>query len=197
MATLKLVIRSESEAYARDLRVIGRDLARFAPEHLEIELLDNRYVARFHARHSLVQPKPRKITVLKRVLKRLVPRKTRPAHLNLRPGLLLVNRAYTSDDIDRLYGAQIADRKRLSRSPDLHSLGERMRIVGRIVHARRGTLMRITHKRTSVIIEFYDAHGKQRAEEISHFALYRLQQRYLAQRTTDHKRDVRDDDSRR
>src|ERR1043166_6733668 len=190
MAILKLVVRSDSEAYARDLRTIGQDLARFAPEHLEIELVDNHHTARFHARQNLVQPKPRKITVLKRVLKRLVPRQTRNSRTNPRPGVLLVNRIYGSDDIDRLYGAQIVDRTRLSRSPDLHSLGERLRMVGRIVHARRGRLLRITNKRSSVIIEYFDPQGRERAEEISHFALYRLQQRYFLLRKTNHKRDV-------
>ena len=193
MAILKLVVRSDSEAYARDLRAIGQDLARFVPEHLEIELVESQYVARFHARQSLVQPKPHKITVLKRVLKRLVANKSHGSHPSPRAGMLLVNRTYNPDDVDRLYGAQISDRRRVSKSPDLHSLGERLRMVGRIVHARRGRLIRITNKRTSVAVEYADPSGKQRLEEISHFALYRLQQRYFLQRRTNHKRDVWDD----
>src|ERR1044071_7600069 len=186
MAILKLVTRSDSEAYARDLRAIGQDLARFAPEHLEIELVDNHYVARFHARQALIQPKPRKITVLKRVLKRLVPQKTRISHTSPRPGVVLVNRIFSSDDIDRLYASQIIDRKRLSRSPDVHSLGERLRTVGRIVHARRGRLLKIINKRNSVLIEYCDLQGIHRTEELSHFALYRLQQRHLSQRKANH-----------
>src|ERR1044071_6189222 len=99
MAILKLVTRSDSEAYARDLRAIGQDLARFAPENLEIELVDNQYIAHFHARQSLIQPKPRKITVLKRVLKRLVAKKPRLSQGSSKSTLIPASVTYTAADI--------------------------------------------------------------------------------------------------
>ena len=190
MPILKLVMRSDSERCVHALRTIGQDLARLVPEKLEIEVVGDTYIVRCQSRKHSAQPKSRKITALKKLFQRLVGKKSSAGRLPSKLGLLPINRTYTPEDIDRIYGQQIADRTRAGRNPDLYSLGERLRMIARIVHSKRGHLVKLFNKKNSVAFEYCDQSGKARAEEISHFALYRLQQQYLSQRQTNKQKDV-------
>jgi hypothetical protein len=196
MPILKLVTRSDSERYAHALRTIGQDLARLVPENLEIEVMGDNYIVRCQTRHHSIEAKSRKTTALKDVFKRLVGKKSSPGRVASKPDLVPINRTYTPADIDGIYGQQIVDRTRLGRNPDLYSLGERLRMIGRIVHSKHGQLIKLFVNKNSVTFEYCDQNGKARAEEISHFALFRLQQRYWSQRQTNKQKDVWEDTDR-
>jgi hypothetical protein len=195
MAILKLVTKSSSEGCARALRAIGQDLARLLPENLEISVAGEDYVVRCEARRNSIQSKTRKINTFQKLLKKIVHKKSKAVRQSL-SDLVPIRRTYKPEDIDRIYGVQIVDRGRVGRSPDLHSLGERLRMVGRIVQSKHGQLIKLVNKKNSVAFEYSDDHGNIHSEEVSYFALYRLQQQSLAQRRSPKDKDVWDEHDR-
>jgi len=195
MANLKLVTKSNSEGCGRALRAIGQDLARLVPENLEIVVAGDNYVVSCEVRQNSIQPKKQKINTFQKLLKKIVHKNGKPGRVTT-SDLVPIRRTYKPEDIDRIYGVQIVDRTRLGRNPDLHSLGERLRMVGRIVQSKRGQLIKIVNKKNSVAFEYSDENGNVHSEEVSHFALYRLQQQSLSQRRTPKEKDVWDEHDR-
>ena len=194
MANLKLVSKSTVDSCARSLRAIGQDLASLFPEDLQIEVDGESFIVRARTRISSVQQKrANKMTPLKKLFKRFV-RKISTAHY---PGRkadpVVIERTYKPADIHRIYGVQIADRTRLARNPDPHSLGEQLRMIGRIVQSKGGQLVRLSSNKHAVTIEYREPSETLRTEEISGFALYRLQQQYSSQRKTNQRKDVWDE----
>ena len=194
MANLKLVTKSPTDGCARALRAIGQDLASLFPENLQIEVDGNVYFVRGKARINSAQVKrPVRMMALKKFFKRVVRKISTNSQAVRKSEPVLFDRTYKPADIDRIYGVQMADRARVGRNPDPHSLGEQLRMVGRIVQLRHGKLIKLSTNKNSVTIEYSEPNGAIRTEEISGFALYRLQQQYSSQRKTNQRKDVWDE----
>lgn len=168
--------------YARTLRVIGQDLTQIYPEDLEIQVLSVELLATGIGLAPAPQVHKNKGSVSRRVWNRFTGRKLKsrvpvaPLHR------ATFTRKYDLYAINRLDEIGLASRRDKTGKPDIYSLGERLRTVGRIVDGRGGTLIRIVKDRNSMKFEYRDQNGINQREEYTNLALYKYQQRYYAER---------------
>ena len=92
-------------------------------------------------------------------------------------------RTYNSDDIDRLDEQATNQRGYTDGMPDIYTLGERLRTIGKVIDARKGRIVRVFKDLHQIVFEYRDAAGQSRKEELDNTELYQLQQRYAAERT--------------
>lgn len=169
--------------YARALRVIGQDLADLFPENLAIELQGDKFVANGMCSKNRVEDPSVATpwTGLKRIGEKLVTRilKTRSGEPDLE--FVQFSRTYNAQDIDRL-DIQGTKNRNSSGMPDIYSLGERLRTIGKVIDAHNGRIVRVFKDLHQVVYEYQDGDGKARKEELNNTELYQLQQRYAAER---------------
>lgn len=186
MNILELVKRMIEQApgyYARALRVIGQDLADLFPENLAIELQGDSFVANGMCSKNRIED-PSVATPwsgLKRIGEKLLTRmlKTRPGEPDLE--FVPFSRTYNAQDIDRL-DIQGTKNRNSSGMPDIYSLGERLRTIGKVIDAHNGRIVRVFKDLHQVVYEYQDGDGRVRKEELNNTELYQLQQRYAAER---------------
>jgi hypothetical protein len=147
------MIEQTSGFHARALRVIGQDLADLMPENLAIELHGNEFVANGLCTKSRIKDQS----------------STTPWGSLKKP----------FDRLDR----QGTNRRGVANGlPDIYTLGERLRTIGKVIDAHNGRIVRIFKDLYQIIFEYQDAQGSSRKEEMSNTELYQLQQRYAASR---------------
>jgi hypothetical protein len=186
MTVLKLdlapKILSEFNNYARSLRAIGHDLTKLYPEDLEIQLNATEFLV---TGVGLTQPPHERIehgSFIKKGWNRLKGKESKP-NLPVVPRRgERFTRKYTLDDINRLDEIGLPGRTNNEGKPDIYSLDERLRTVGRIVDACKATLVRVVKDRNSIKFEYRDQNGHDHREEYTNLALYKYQQRYYAER---------------
>jgi len=103
------------------------------------------------------------------------------------PSLSKFERRYTPTDTDRLDEAEAshridAARRDEAQEPDLHSLQERLRMIGRIVDEKQSAIVKISYDGNTINFEYRDGEGEIHREEYSTLALYKLQQQYYSER---------------
>jgi hypothetical protein len=69
-----------------------------------------------------------------------------------------------------------------SQSPDLYSLEERLRIIGRIVDEKQTSLMNIRLDVNELIFEYREQQGEIHREAYSTIAFYKLQEQHYSER---------------
>ena len=175
-------ILSEFNNYARSLRAIGQDLTKLYPEDLEIQVNATEFLA---SGVGLIQPPQERVeqgSFVKRGWNRLMGKESNPSSPAVPRIQECFTRKYTLDDINRLDEMALPARTNSGGKPDIYSLGERLRTVGRIVDGCQGTLVRIVNDRNSMKFEYRDQNGLDHREEFTNLALYKYQQRYYAER---------------
>jgi len=169
--------------YARALRVIGQDLADLFPENLAIELHGDSFVANGMCTKNRIEENNAATAwaSLKRLSGRLMTEifRTRSGEPDLE--FVPFSRTYDARDIDRL-DTQGTKNRNSTGMPDIYSLGERLRTIGKVIDAHHGHIVRIFKDLHQVIFEYKDANGAARKEELNNTELYQLQQRYAAER---------------
>ena len=75
-------------------------------------------------------------------------------------------------------------RKNSEDKPDLYSLSERLRMIGRIVDANGGRLTKLFKDGNTIVFYYQDKDGETHRAEFSNLTLYKLQQQYYSQRFT-------------
>ena len=181
MLTLKL--SADSEEYTRALRVIGQDLADLFPERVEIETAGDKFVVRGEHRDKsqhMVKNGGVAVPGLKKLLRRNGTADSVDTSLSIVP----FARTYAAEDIDRLEEAGTLHRKTGDDKPDLYSLSERLRMIGRIVDASGGKLTKLFKDGNTAVFHYQDKNGETHREELSNLTLYKLQQQYYSQRFT-------------
>ncbi len=171
--------------YARALRVIGQDLAGLLPESIAIELRGEEFVAAGFCTKSRME----EIEVagsrngIKKFIDKVADALTRPP--NREPDLEFVpfSRTYNIGDIERLDTQATNQRGNYAGVPDIYSLGERLRTIGKVIDGQNGRIVKICKDLHQIVFEYHDADGKARKEELSNTELYQLQQRYAAERS--------------
>jgi hypothetical protein len=180
---VKVMVQETSGFYARALRVIGQDLARLVPENLAIEHLGNDLIAHGLCSKSRMDELTAagSWTGVKKLVDKVADIIRVPSH---EPDLEFVpfTRSYTAADIERLDGEGTQQRGDASGMPDIYSLGERLRTIGKVIDAQNGRVMRIFKDLHRVVFEYQSDDGKARKEELNNTELYQLQQRYAAGR---------------
>jgi len=176
------MIEQTSGFYARALRVIGQDLAPLVPEHLAIELEGENFVARGDCAKSRA---PGQSSTAWVGVKRLINKVSDIIRVpSLEPELELVpfTRVYNMDEINRLDAHATKSRRFDSGIPDIYSLGERLRTIGKVIDAQNGRAVKIVKDLHHINFEYRDAEGRSRKEELSNTELYQLQKRYASGR---------------
>ena len=168
--------------YARALRVIGQDLADLFPESLTIELQGDDFTANgLCAKSRIAEPSRSAWTGVKKFVDRIGDIFRAPSH---DPDLEFVpfNRVYDINDINRLDEQRTNYREDKSGMPDIYSLGERLRTIGKVIDAHDGRAVKIFKDLHQITFEYQDSEGKPRKEELSNTELYQLQQSYASGR---------------
>jgi len=185
--TPKLFKLSESSGdYARALRAIGQDLANLLPENFEIVLEGMNYVAHGHGLNTRQHaPKDTPVNPGAKWWKRMIHHNSNTKPVSSQSSVVRFVRKYASEDIDRLNELRISQRRASGGPPDLHSLCEELRTFGRIVDSNGGKLIKVCKNKNIIKFQYRDANGDAHTEELSHLELYRIQQQYYSQRSTD------------
>lgn len=170
--------------HARALRAIGQDLADLLPEKLTIELRGDSFVASGTCAKSRAQEyaatgwaglKARGRKWLQRMVGT-----SRPGEPELE--FVPFSRTYNFHDIERLDSLGTRQRNR-SGMPDIYTLGERLRTIGKVIDDHNGRAVRISKDLLQVVFEYRDASGALHKEVLNNTELYQLQQRHAAERS--------------
>jgi hypothetical protein len=188
---LKLQTESRSEIvhqaqfHARALRAIGQDLSRLLPESFEITLEGT--VFRVSGRHPSREPAGR-LQSTPHLLDKLRGKLSRDgaavAPAERAAKLADFSRHYTMAEIDHLDETGTNQRGGINKLPDIYSLGEMMRMIGRILDAEAGRLRKLSKDTRGVAFEYEDGAGQTQRREFTKIELYKLQQQYYAERGT-------------
>lgn len=177
------MVQEASGFYARALRVIGQDLSRLVPEHLAIEHNGSELVAQGlcpKSRFDELNASGAWVGV-KKLVDKFADIIRIPQH---EPDLEFVpfSRSYTAEDLQRLDGENSQQRGAMSATPDIYTLGERLRTIGKVIDAQNGRVVRIFKDLHHVVFEYQSADGRRCKEQLDNTQLYQLQQRYAAGR---------------
>jgi hypothetical protein len=181
---LTLKLSAHSAEYARALRVIGQDLADLFPERVEIETVGDRFVVSGEGRDKaqrMVASGGRSVPGLKKLLRR----NSAADAVDTSLSIIHFTRSYTAEDINLLEKRGIFHRKTGGDGkPDLYSLSERLRMIGRIVDANGGRLTKLFKDGNTIVFHYEDKDDETHRAEFSNLTLYKLQQQYYSQRFT-------------
>jgi hypothetical protein len=189
---MKFKLKDETEVqvsdhvqfYARALRAIGQDLSSLFPLSLEITLNGTNFevVGRYIPRDAAEKGAQRDLLgKLRNKWLRDAPATT-PVQSATDP--LSFNRTYTPVEIDALDEAGSNHRHGPNTAPDIYSLGETLRMVGRIVDSNGKRLQKLSRDSYGVSFEYEDGAGAIHKGELSSLQLYKLQQQYYSERGT-------------
>lgn len=171
--------------YARALRAIGQDLADLVPETLTIEIRGDSFVASGTCAKS--RAPGRAAATGWAGLKNFAGKFFKTLFQTPRPGepeleFVPFHRTYNSQDIERLDALGTKQRNRTG-MPDIYTLGERLRTIGKVIDAHNGRAVRIVKDLHQVVFEYQDSNGAMHKEALNNTELYQLQQRHASERT--------------
>ena len=182
--SFKILTSTSPGAYARALRAIGQDLADLFPETVEIELRGEVFVVggqctknRLDAR----KPKPQR-KGLKDFCADMLSRDVTSLNQKTQAATIEFNQRYAPEDIDRIDEIGMSRRFAMGKIPDIRSLGEILRTIGRLVDGQEGRLVKISKDARRIVYEFTDSDGKPRNELLSIPDLYKLQKSFYEKR---------------
>lgn len=170
--------------YARVLRVIGQDLADLLPENLAIERRGDEFVANGFCTKSRMEEIEWATSRagIKRLIDRVADALIRPPAREPDLEFVPFSRTYSAGDIDRLDTQATNQRGNYGGMPDIYSLGERLRTIGKVIDGQNGRIVRIFKDLHQIVFEYQDGDGKARKESLNNTELYQLQQRYATER---------------
>jgi hypothetical protein len=191
---MKLKLKDEPEAqaldkvqfHARALRVIGQELSPLFPRSLEITLegMNFRVIARYLARDPGGKSAQGNGQLLEKLRSKFLGDKPTVSPLESSTEPARFERVYTTADIDRVDQRGANRRNGTDKVPDIYSLGEVLRMVGRIVDSDGRRLLTLSKDSHGVTFEYEDGAGQKQKREFSNLQLYKLQQQYYAERGT-------------
>lgn len=83
--------------------------------------------------------------------------------------------SYSVDDLKEFEKHWIAKRTNVPGTPDIYSLGEMLRTVGRFVDARGARLLKICKEPRKILVHFQEKNGSDQQEEFLGLSLYKQQ----------------------
>jgi hypothetical protein len=175
----------QAQFHARTLRSIGQDLSRLLPESFEITVEGK--VFKVIGQHPIREPAGRPQNppyLLDKLRGRLSRDNADVAPVENAGKLIGFSRNYTIADIDRMDETGANQRGGINKLPDIYSLGEMLRMVGRILDSEAGRLCKLAKDVNGVMFEYEDGAGQMQRREFTKMELYKLQQQYYAERGT-------------
>jgi hypothetical protein len=182
--SFKLLSSTSPGTFARALRAIGQDLSNLFPETLEIQLRGESFVVRGQCdkdRFKAKLPKPEK-KGLKAVFTDMLARDVSSLTRQAKSPTIEFSQTYSSEDIDRLDEIGKTRRFGVGKMPDIRSLAEMLRTIGRLVDGQEGQLVKIYKDARRIVFEYTDHDGKPRNEIMSNADLYKLQRGFYEKR---------------
>lgn len=170
--------------HARALRAIGQDLADLLPESLAIEPKGEDFVAHGMCSRTRLESSDGDgvISGLRKFSAKLRAGILRPPSREPDLDLAPFNRTYHPDDIERLDKKGNQRRVGVSGIPEIYSLGERLRTIGKLVDSQNGRIIRIFKDLHHIIFEYRDGDGNPRKVDLDNTELYRLQRSHAGER---------------
>jgi len=191
---MKLKLKDETQAqgldkvqfHARGLRAIGQDLGKLFPQSLEITLqgMNFQVTGRYLPRDPGGKGAQGNSQLLDKLRSKFLRDQSTVPPVESSTESIGFDRTYTPADIDRMDETGANRRNGVDKVPDIYSLGEMLRMVGRIVDSEGRRLVRLTRDMYGVTFEYEDGAGQAQKREFSNLQLYKLQQQYYAERGT-------------
>ena len=179
------MVHQTSGFYAHALRVIGQDLARLVPENIAIELHGDSFVAHGLCAKNRMEDEdsPWTLCAMKKFFTRMAGIIRAASD---EPDLEFVpfTRTYKISDLQHLDESATAHRGNPEGMPDIYTLGERLRTIGKVIDGHNGRVIRIFKDLHQIVFEYQDGNGQSRKEELNNTELYQLQQSYAARRSS-------------
>lgn len=184
--SFKILSSSAPGVYARALRAIGQDLAELFPDSVEIQVSGERFVVRGQCakdRLAAKQPTPQR-KGLKDFCVDMLARDVSALSRQAKSATVPFDRTYTPEDVDQIDEIGIRRRFGVGKIPDIRSLAEMLRTIGRLVDGQAGVLTKIHKDARRIVFEYSDGAGKSHNELMSIPDLYKLQKSFYEQRAT-------------
>lgn len=174
---------AEPHNYASSLRVIGQDISKFRPLSLEVQLTGDVFLVSGTSHNLKVQEPPPRGTwnVLDSWIK---PLRKKPPNDESQPSVTTFSLRYTPADIDQLDQVWAANRGKTEKTPDLKSLPELLRTVGRYLDSEGNCLVKLIKEDHMLVLYAHDKQGNLKSLECDLMALYRHQQKAISKRET-------------
>jgi len=172
-------------AYARALRAIGQDLADLFPESVEIQFVGEKFVVRGQCtqdRLTAKQPQPQR-KGLKDFCTDMLARDVSTLTRQAKSATVQFDRTYTPDDVNQIDEIGMRRRFGVGKIPDIRSLAEMLRTIGRLVDGQAGVLTKIHKDARRIVFEYSDGDGKTHNELMSIPDLYKLQKSFYEKRS--------------
>ena len=179
-----ILASSSPGTFARALRVIGQDLISLFPETLEIQTRGRSFVVRGQCAKDRLDaklPKPEK-KGLKAFCADMLARDVSSLTRQAKPTSVEFNHTYSPEEIDRLDEVGKSRRFGPGKMPDIRSLAEMLRTIGRLIDGQEGQLVKIYKDARRVVFEYTGQDGKPRNEIMANSDLYKLQKSYYEKR---------------
>ena len=170
--------------FARALRTIGQDLSNLFPETLEIQLRGASFVVRGQCAKDRLDarlPKPDK-KGLKAFCADMLARDVSSLTRQAKSATVEFSHTYAPEDINRLDELGMSRRFGVGKIPDIRSLGEMLRTIGRLVDGQEGELVKIHKDTRRIVFEYTGQDGKVRSEIMTNADLYKLQKGFYEKR---------------
>lgn len=184
--SFKILTSTTPGTFARALRVIGQDLADLFPDTVEIKFHGETFVVSGRCAKSRLdarQPAPKR-NGLKDFCADLLSRDVTALNPKGSTASVEFNQRYAPEDIDRIDDIGIGRRFSAGKLPDIRSLAEMLRTIGRLVDGQKGQLVKISKDARRVVFEFTGSDGKTHDELMTIPDLYKLQKRFYENRAT-------------
>ncbi|MSP37072.1 MAG: hypothetical protein EXR70_01100 [Deltaproteobacteria bacterium] len=166
--------------YARALRAIGQDLSDLLPESVTIEPEGDDFIARGMCNRTRLEAlESSGWAGLRRLGAKLLNHHTPEADLDLVP----FSRSYNAESIDEIYKRGNQCRVGDGGMPEIYSLGERLRTIGKVIDSHLGRLVKIYKDLHHVVFEYCDTDITPHKVELDNTELYRLQSGYTTERS--------------
>jgi hypothetical protein len=172
--------------HARALRAIGQDLGNLFPQSLEITLqgMDFHVTGRYLPRDLAGKGAQGNRQLLDKLRSKFLRDQSTVPPVESSTESIGFDRIYMPADIDRMDETGANRRNKIDKVPDIYSLGEMLRMVGRIVDSQGRRLVKLSRDTYGVTFEYEDGAGQTQKREFSNLQLYKLQQEYYAERGT-------------
>ena len=182
--SFKILSSSAPGVYARALRAIGQDLAELFPDSVEIQVYGDKFVVRGQCakdRLAAKQPTPQRKGI-KDFCADMLARDISTLSRQAKSATVQFDRTYTPEDVNQIDESGMRRRFGVGKIPDIRSLAEMLRTIGRLVDGQAGVLKKIHKDARRIVFDYDDGAGKSHNELMSIPDLYKLQKSFYEQR---------------
>jgi hypothetical protein len=183
--------------HARALRAIGQDLADLLPDSMTIEPDGDNFLVRGMCNRARLESQQSHggWSNLRKMGAKLRDGIIRPPIGEPDLDLTSFTRSYNAADIDRLDVRGNQRRFGAGGLPEIYSLAERLRTIGKVIDGHDGRLGKIFKDLHHIVFEYRDGENHPRKVELDNTQLYRLQRRYTGERSENIAIDLSDESS--